>query len=124
MNNACQGPFTWRDWVCGSDDKTYYHMCELEKAYCTDKESDLHFYYKGACKWDIGKFLCAYSPNIASVAYYVSMTFYFINSLFIHLFYSGRCRDREVVCRYVPFMDPDCKSEHAQRNCPKYCGTC
>ena len=55
---------------------------------------------------------------------YVSMTFYFINSLFIHLFYSGRCRDREVVCRYVPFMDPDCKSEHAQRNCPKYCGTC
>ena len=55
---------------------------------------------------------------------YVSMTFYFIYTLFIHLYYSGQCRDREVVCRYVPFMDPDCKSEHAQRNCPKYCGTC
>ena len=63
-------------------------------------------------------------PTFILLHLYVSMTFYFINTLFIHLYYSGRCRDREVVCRYVPFMDPDCKSEHAQRNCPKYCGTC
>ena len=78
MNNACQGPFTWRDWVCGSDDKTYYHMCELEKAYCTDKESDLHFYYKGACKWDIGKFLYSYPSHIDSLRYKIIELFYII----------------------------------------------
>ena len=73
--------------MCGSDDKTYYHTCELEKAYCKDQESDLHFYYKGACKWDIGKFLCAYLPNVNSVAYIFMYQWLFIlYILFLFIF--------------------------------------